>query len=89
MSAPGHIFDYTPNFNIAPSSAVNVHAARVNTFYVTNVLHDVWYLYGFTESAFNFQLNNFGKGGEDWDHVQISVQDNGGYNNAVFGTPPE
>ncbi|TFL00128.1 Fungalysin metallopeptidase-domain-containing protein [Pterulicium gracile] len=89
MSAPGHIFDYTPNFNIAPSSAVNVHAARVNTFYVTNVLHDVWYLYGFTESAFNFQLNNFGKGGEDWDHVQISVQDNGGYNNAVFGTPPD
>ena len=54
-----------------------------------NVMHDLSYRYGFTESAFNFQLDNFGKGGQGRDRVLISVQDASGTNNANFATPPE
>jgi len=54
-----------------------------------NVMHDFSYRYGFTESAFNFQLDNFGKGGQGRDRVLISVQDASGTNNANFATPPE
>lgn len=45
--------------------------------------------YGFTEASFNFQSNNFGKGGVGNDQVTISVQDAGGTNNANFATPAE
>jgi extracellular elastinolytic metalloproteinase len=55
---------------------------------LTNRLH-VLCRYGFTESTFNFQTNNFGKGGAGNDRVTISVQDAGGTNNANFATPAE
>ncbi|KAM5541595.1 hypothetical protein V8D89_004785 [Ganoderma adspersum] len=67
----------------------NVDAARVNAFYVVNTIHDISYLYGFTERAFNFQTANFGKGGKGDDRVQVSVQDRGGRNNANFRTLPD
>lgn len=44
---------------------------------------------GFTESAFNFQTNNFGKGGAGSDRVTVSVQDSAGTDNADFSTPAE
>jgi len=52
-------------------------------------LKDIMYRYGFTETAFNFQQNNFGKGGEGSDRVLVSIQDSSGTNNANFATPPE
>ncbi|KAJ7895239.1 Fungalysin metallopeptidase-domain-containing protein [Mycena olivaceomarginata] len=45
--------------------------------------------YGFTEAAFNFQNNNFGKGGAGNDRVTISVQNSAGIDNADFSTPPD
>lgn len=39
--------------------------------------------------AFNFQNNNFGKGGSGNDRVTISVQDANGIDNADFATPAE
>ncbi|CAE6419061.1 unnamed protein product, partial [Rhizoctonia solani] len=47
------------------------------------------YKYGFTEKAYNFQNDNFGKGGAENDRVQVSVQDITGTNNANFATPPD
>lgn len=47
------------------------------------------YRYGFTEAAYNFQNDNYGKGGMGNDRVQISVQDASGENNANFATPPD
>ena len=85
-SAP---FDYTYDDTEAPSAGENVDAARVNAFYLVNALHDIWYQYGFTEESFNFQDNNFGKGGSGNDRVKMSVQDITGTNNANFATPPE
>ena len=52
-------------------------------------MHDITYRYGFTEEAFNFQLDNNGKGGLGDDRVSISIQDGSGVNNANFATPEE
>ncbi|CAA7257428.1 unnamed protein product [Cyclocybe aegerita] len=80
-------FEYVQDPSAAPTVQVNVDAARVNAFYVVNSIHDLTYRYGFTEAAFNFQVNNFGKGGRGNDQVQVSVQDSSGTNNANFATP--
>lgn len=45
--------------------------------------------YGFTEKTFNFQSNNFGKGGKGNDRITVSVQDKAGMDNADFSTPPD
>ncbi|KAH9164614.1 Fungalysin metallopeptidase-domain-containing protein [Lactarius sanguifluus] len=82
-------FIYTQNAAQAPTVAVNVAAAVVNAFYIVNTVHDVTYRYGFTESTFNFQTNNFGKGGLGNDRVTVSVQDPAGTDNADFSTPPD
>ncbi|KAF5309720.1 hypothetical protein D9611_014433 [Ephemerocybe angulata] len=72
-----------------PTLASNIAASTTNAFFIINTMHDIWYKYGFTESAFNFQSNNLGKGGKQNDRVQISVQDGSGTNNANFATPPD
>lgn len=51
-------------------------AAITNLFYWGNVLHDVFYVYGFTESAGNFQGNNYGRGGVDGDLLRVQGQRN-------------
>lgn len=68
----------------SPDTTQNVGAALINVFYVVNSLHDIFYTYGFTEATFNFQEDNFGKGGQGNDRVFASVQDNRDYNNADF-----
>ncbi|KAG5641142.1 hypothetical protein DXG03_005893 [Asterophora parasitica] len=82
-------FIYPQSAADAPTTTGNVNAARVNAFYIANTIHDFTYRYGFTEAAYNFQTNNFGKGGAQNDRVTISVQDSAGTNNADFSTPPE
>lgn len=79
------IFDFPVNFNNPP--AQNVNPALTNLFYWNNVMHDVWYQYGFTESAGNFQQNNYGKGGIADDYVLADGLDGSGTNNANFSTP--
>ncbi|MDD5151579.1 MAG: T9SS-dependent M36 family metallopeptidase [Flavobacterium sp.] len=68
-------------------------AASTNLFYMANIMHDVWYQYGFNEASGNFQKNNYGRGGStSEDYVLADSQD--GYsqssatlNNANFATP--
>ncbi|KDN38736.1 hypothetical protein RSAG8_09286, partial [Rhizoctonia solani AG-8 WAC10335] len=72
-----------------PTNDQNVNAARVNAFYIVNVMHDIAYHYGFTENAYNFQNDNFGKGGKGEDRIQVSVQDGSGVDNANFVAPPD
>ncbi len=64
-------------------------AAVTNLFYWTNMLHDLYYRYGFDEKAGNFQGNNYGRGGAQNDPLQAEAQDGGGVNNANFATPPD
>ncbi|KAJ2986461.1 hypothetical protein HDV02_006709, partial [Globomyces sp. JEL0801] len=71
-----------------PESTDNQKASIVNNFFVSNLIHDVAYQYGFTEEAGNFQNSNFGKGGKENDRVVINNQASG-INNANFATPPD
>ncbi|RDB18672.1 Extracellular metalloproteinase mep [Hypsizygus marmoreus] len=89
QSSTGLNFVFTQNAAVAPNSGANIDAARVNAFYVVNSVHDLTYKYGFTESAFNFQTNNFGLGGAQNDRVTVSVQSTAGIDNADFTTPPD
>ncbi|PQA95253.1 metalloprotease [Chryseobacterium shigense] len=80
----------TRNFNF-PYDAnaltyMNLSAATTNLFYISNRVHDIFYKFGFTESARNFQSNNFGNGGLDDDEVFAQSQDGGGFNNANFAS---
>ncbi len=63
--------------------------AITNLFYMNNMMHDIWYQYGFDEASGNFQENNYSNGGLVGDSVFADAQDGGGLNNANFGTPPD
>ncbi|CAE6431544.1 unnamed protein product [Rhizoctonia solani] len=89
QSSSNNTYEYPHDASKEPNVPPNVDAARVNAFYSVNKMHDVTYLYGFTESAYNFQNSNFGKGGNENDGIQVSVQDGSGKNNANFATPPD
>ena len=80
-------FDFPFNFNAAPVEMLP--AATTNLFYWNNIMHDVYYQYGFDEASGNFQANNYGNGGSDDDFVDAQAQDGGGTNNANFATPPD
>ncbi|WP_370898001.1 T9SS-dependent M36 family metallopeptidase [Chryseobacterium gossypii] len=80
-------FDFPYNPLALPYT--NLAAATTNLFYITNKVHDIFYKFGFTESARNFQKNNFGNGGLDDDDVFAQSQDGGGYNNANFASYPD
>ncbi|KAF8886750.1 Fungalysin metallopeptidase-domain-containing protein [Infundibulicybe gibba] len=72
----GLVFDYTYANDWGPTTSraqyeENIDAARTNAFYVINAMHDIAYKYGFTEESFNFQINNFGKGGLGDDPVEV------------------
>jgi extracellular elastinolytic metalloproteinase len=70
-----------------PKSYINTTITQL--FYTTNMVHDLYYRYGFDELSGNFQQYNFGKGGKDDDGVIANAQDGSGYNNANFMTPPD
>jgi hypothetical protein len=77
----------TPFF--PPSSFADVYPGAVCLFYYNNLIHDYLYSIGFTETLWNFQQDNFGKGGAGQDAVSAQVQDGSGTDNANFGTPAD
>ena len=81
------VFDFT--MDLAQAPATYQSAAITNLFYLCNWYHDKMYGFGFTESAGNFQQNNFSRGGSGNDAVLADVQDGGGTDNANFSTPPD
>ena len=89
QSSSDLVFNYPVNFSAAPTTTANVNAGRVNAFYIVNMIHDITYQYGFTETSYNFQNDNFSKGGKGSDRVTVSIQDSAGVDNADFSTPPD
>ena len=83
------LFDYPyGGIGVAPSTYVD--AATTNLYYMNNIMHDIWYKYGFDEANGNFQQNNYGRGtqpGVTGDAVFADAQDGSGTNNANFSTP--
>jgi Fungalysin metallopeptidase (M36)/Secretion system C-terminal sorting domain/Fibronectin type III domain/Bacterial pre-peptidase C-terminal domain len=99
LPEPTLYFTYAaPDFTKNPtdrSPAANQQFAVTNLFYWNNLMHDLSYLYGFTEASRNFQSYNMGRGGLGNDYVSAEAQDGGDvtqggtYNNANFSTPPD
>lgn len=81
------VFDYP--YDGTQAAPVYQNASITNLFYMNNIMHDVWYQYGFDEASGNFQQNNYGNGGNGNDFVFADAQDGSGLNNATFGTPPD
>ncbi|KAI8837374.1 putative extracellular elastinolytic metallo proteinase precursor [Chytriomyces cf. hyalinus JEL632] len=87
-------FNYALNDRLDAMNPTNINAAVTNMFVATNTAHDLFYNYGFTESAGNFQFDNLGRGGREGDGVIATCQDryntdSGSRNNANFATPPD
>lgn len=80
-------FDFPVNLSLSPVS--NLDPCITNLFYLNNVMHDIWYQYGFDEESGNFQNNNYGNGGVGNDFVYADAQDGSGTDNANFETPPD
>ncbi|KAH6567616.1 hypothetical protein BASA60_008960 [Batrachochytrium salamandrivorans] len=59
------VFDTQFDSRGVPGTDANIAAAAVNLFYLSNMMHDITYQYGFTEQAGNFQTNNFGRAEEE------------------------
>ena len=71
------VFDFPyGGVTVDPSNYIN--AATTNLFYMNNIMHDIFYRYGFNESNGNFQ---------NVDYVKAESQDGSGINNANFSTP--
>jgi Zn-dependent metalloprotease len=89
----GHAISSTQNFTFPFDTTVDPRtqqaAVVTNLFYYNNIMHDFSYNLGFTETARNFQTNNFGRGGTGNDSVRAEAQDGSGTNNANFATPPD
>jgi len=89
----GHATSATQDFTFPFSTTVDPRtqqaAVVTNLFYYNNIMHDFSYNLGFTETARNFQVNNFGRGGTGNDSVRAEAQDGSGTNNANFATPPD
>ena len=81
--------DFTFPFSTTVDPRTQQAAVVTNLFYYNNIMHDFSYRLGFTESARNFQTNNFGRGGTGNDSVRAEAQDGSGTNNANFATPPD
>jgi len=81
--------DFTFPYSLTVDPRTQQAAAVTNLFYYNNVMHDFSYNLGFTETARNFQVNNFGRGGTGNDSVRAEAQDGSGTNNANFATPPD
>ena len=82
-------FTTAVNFSAQPSTTSNKAVAVQNLFYLTNVIHDKLYTYGFNEANGNFQINNFGKGGAGNDPLNAEAQDGSGTDNANMSTPAD
>ena len=79
---------FAPPLDLTRPAEENREAAVIQLFYWCNVMHDWLYELGFTESAGNFQKENFGRGGRGGDPIVADAQDGSGVNNANF-TPTE
>lgn len=84
---PALTFNFVPDFTQEPvvrSPVPNQQFNTTNLFYWNNLIHDLAYIYGFTETIRNYQNDNMGRGGNGGDYVLAEAQDGSGFNNANF-----
>lgn len=87
------LFDFPLDLSLEPEDYQD--AANTQLFYMLNVMHDFTYQYGFDEAAGNFQVNTYGRSGQNDDVVIGHAQDGGNIkdeehtNNANFLPTPD
>ncbi len=86
-NSPTWEYVYDLDFGIPPAQRRD--PAITNLFYVNNMMHDVWYQYGFDEVSGNFQNDNMNRGGTGTDFVIADALDGSGLSNANFTAPPD
>jgi extracellular elastinolytic metalloproteinase len=79
------VFNAPFDGNLEPNA--NLDASVTNLFYMNNMMHDIFYTYGFDEPAGNFQGNTYGNAGLGNDAVLAEALDGSGTDNANFATP--
>lgn len=84
---PGLEFNFPLDLTQPPNSYRP--AVVTNLFYWNNLLHNISFVYGFTEAAGNFQETNYTLAGLGSDYVQAEAQDGSGTNGGNFATPPD
>ncbi len=79
------------SFPWSVSAAPTTQGAQsvTNLFYLVNSMHDWMYSLGFTESARNFQYDNYGRGGAARDYVIALAQSSVYANSSNFTAPPD
>ena len=80
----GNSLNFIYDFDISGAPPSYQDLSITNLFYTGNMMHDIWYNYGFDEQSGNFQENNYGNGGQGGDSVIADAQDGSGLNNASF-----
>jgi uncharacterized repeat protein (TIGR01451 family) len=87
---PNRVFDFP--LDLTNNPLVYSNASTVQMFYWVNWYHDKVYDLGFTESAGNYQQDNFGRGGLGNDRIIAYIQagaDVGQSDNAFFSPAPD
>ncbi len=86
-----NVFDYSyqsivheDNLGLEKHVSASLESAIVNAFYWANIIHDIYYQYGFNEESGNFQEDNFGRGGKGGDSMVVEVRETSVFNNAFF-----
>ncbi|KAJ1982223.1 hypothetical protein H4R35_000394 [Dimargaris xerosporica] len=80
---------YDFSLDLGRDPYLNTNASITNLFYWTNLLHDLFYRYGFDEAAGNFQEDNGNHGGQGLDAVVAYGLDGSSYYESQFVTPPD
>ncbi|CAE6538095.1 unnamed protein product [Rhizoctonia solani] len=89
----GRILAFNFEYDVVDGSNNNhtsyVDLSVTQLFYTSNMVHDLYYRYGFNERAGSFQQDNLGRGGHGNDSIIPATQDGSGFNNAYFMAPPD
>ena len=70
-----------------PSDPASTEQMVLNIFYFSGLMHDFFYVHGFRESDGNFQLDNYGRGGERADPVDARAHPGPVWGTANMHTP--
>ncbi|MFN8267217.1 MAG: M36 family metallopeptidase [Chitinophagales bacterium] len=88
------VFDFPLDFSTKLDTLTNSKAVVTQLFYMNNIMHDIFFKYGFTESNRNFQSKNYTgvAGGNDFVWAEAhdgSLANPRNLDNANFATSPD
>ncbi|HNF50180.1 MAG TPA: M36 family metallopeptidase, partial [Chitinophagales bacterium] len=88
------VFDFNLDFTTQLDTLTNSKAITTQLFYANNIMHDIFFKYGFNESSRNFQFKNYSgaSGGSDLVYAEAhdaSLANPRLTNNATFATAPD